>query len=357
MYSSKNRYAIIILLSVYSFLNVLTVEVFTYYPIQIPKIVLLGLFAAIIFLIWEANRILELAFPSQQFDKQQLISYLYKNFLGSIIITVIITVSLGIIVSYFLTGLSFEKLFLPLKLLVMFAFRINLFLNVVNIIFKYISQLEKAQSEAEKFKKISAQAQLQAIKNQINPHFLFNNLNVLSALIAKNSDTSIEFVNQFAKVYRYVLKSHEKEIIELDAELNFIESYAYLMKKRFGTGLVINIKVDEEVRNFYVVPMAMQMLIENAIKHNSTSKSQPLTIEIYNDSLDNLIIRNNLQIKQVDIQDSTQIGLANISQRYKFFGEYEIVIFKTNEFFTVKIPLINLPNQSVEEFSKDAFAA
>ena len=348
MFSNSNRYYIIALLSVYSLLNTLTVEVLVHYPIKISNGTLLLLFSTTIFLIWESNRFLEIKYPIHRFDKDQQLSYLFKNFAGSILATFFITISLGLLVAYFTTNFEFDNFFLMIKLFLMFSFRINLFLNVINIIFLYISQLKKAQSETDKFKKISVQAELQALKTQINPHFLFNNLNVLSALIAKDTETSIEFVNQFAKVYRYVLKSHEKEIIELDSELDFIESYIYLMKKRFGDGIKISIKVEEKVRNAYVVPIALQMLIENAIKHNITSKKKPLIIEIFNDSSQNLIIKNNLQVKKVDIQDSTQIGLANIAQRYKFFGEYNIEVSKTNEYFKVKIPLISITTQSNE---------
>jgi two-component system, LytTR family, sensor kinase len=215
-------------------------------------------------------------------------------------------------------------------------------LNVLNVIYWYVNQLEKTQIEAEKFKKISTQAQLQAVRNQVNPHFLFNNLSVLTALIPLDTNASVEFVRQFSKVYRYVLKSHEKELMELDTELDFIDSYLYLLKKRFGESLKISIQVEEEVRQYYIVPMALQMLVENAVKHNVVSKNRPLQINIYTENDQLLIVQNNLQRKEVNDLESTKFGLANISQRYDFLSHKPIIIQENEAYFTVKLPIIKL---------------
>jgi two-component system, LytTR family, sensor kinase len=347
MFSNIYRHTFIILLAVYSFLNTLSVEVFKYYPVKISKSVLLIIFILVIFGIWEGNFYLEKKYPPAVSDKKQVRNFLFKNILGSLIFTFIVTVSVGLIALYLGALSSYDSKLLSIKLFLMFSFRINLFLNVINIIFLYISQLKKTQSEAEKFKKISAQAQLQVVKNQINPHFLFNNLNVLSALIAKNSDASIEFVNQFAKVYRYVLQSQEKELVELGDELDFIDAYKYLMKKRFEEGFDIIINIDATLRNNQIIPVALQMLIENALKHNITSKKFPLIIEITNEGFEKLVIKNNLQKKPVSYSDSTQIGLSNIAKRYAFFGEAKIEIESTSNHFTVKLPLFKISKNGI----------
>jgi two-component system, LytTR family, sensor kinase len=347
MFSNIYRHTIIVLLAVYSFLNTLSVEVYKYYPVKVSRSVLLLLFILVIFGIWEGNYFLEKKFPPSVADKKQIKSFIFKNILGSLVITFITTVTLGLIALYFSPPTSFDSKVLSLKLFLMFSFRINLFLNVINVIFLYISQLKKSQSEAEKFKKISAQAQLQAVKNQINPHFLFNNLNVLSALIAKNSDASIEFVNQFSKVYRYVLQSQEKELVELGDELDFIDSYKYLMKKRFESGFDIIVTIDSSLRQYQIIPVALQMLIENALKHNISSKKFPLTIEIFNEGSTKLVVRNNLQKKQLAFSDSTQIGLSNITKRYDFFGNLKVEIDSNENYFTVKIPLFKINKNGV----------
>ncbi len=346
MFSNRYRYYYIVLLSVYSFVNVLAVELFEHYPIPLDGTQTILAFLAVIFCVWEGNRLLEAFFDKQSPNPKKFIrQYLLQNFIASLLVTLLSTLLIALFIIKSLR-FSTDEAFLSTKLFLMFSFRINLFLNVLNIIFLYISKLEKAQSEAERFKKISVQAQLQAIKNQVNPHFLFNNLNVLSALIIKDPSTSIEFVRQFAKVYRYVLRSHEKEVVELRTELDFVDSYYFLLKKRFGEGLKIEIHVGEQLRNKCIVPMALQMLIENAIKHNVVSVNAPLHIDIYTEDEKTLTIQNNLQVRAVNEEDSTNIGLKNISQRYKLLGQGNIRIDNNQHSFIVRIPLIDLQKKA-----------
>lgn len=340
MFSHQYRYFFILLLAAYSLLNTLTAEVFVHYPIDISNLELFLIFLLLTFGIWEANRLWDNYLQTKKF--KNLWSRLFSVFGGSIIFTIFITFTIGLSTAYFTISFEVPALLLPMKLLMMFAFRINLFLNVLNVIYWYINQLEKTQIEAEKFKKISTQAQLQAVRNQVNPHFLFNNLSVLTALIPLDTNASVEFVQQFSKVYRYVLKNHEKELMELDTELNFIDSYLYLLKKRFGESLKISVQIEEEVRQHYIVPMALQMLVENAVKHNVISKNKPLQINIFTEDDQLLIVQNNLQRKEVDELESFQFGLVNISQRYEFLTQKPIVIQEDRTYFTVKLPIIKL---------------
>jgi two-component system, LytTR family, sensor kinase len=345
MFSTSYRYVFIVFLAAYSLLNTWAVEVFEHYPIKVTYFELFVIFLVLTWTLWEGNRLWNNYLEKR---KDKIIwRQIAKMFVGSVVLTTIVTLMIGLSAAYFTMPFTVPTLLLPMKLLMMFAFRINLFMNVLNVIYWYVNQLEKTQLEAEKFKKISTQAQLQAVRNQINPHFLFNNLSVLTALIPLDITASVEFVRQFSKVYRYVLKSHEKEIIELDAELDFIDSYLYLLKKRFGESLQATIEVEENMRQFYIVPMAMQMLVENAVKHNIVSKNKPLhiRISIENDQL--LIVQNNLQRKKVEDIDSTQQGLSNITQRYLFLGYKTLDIQENREFFTVKLPIIKLSSSSV----------
>ena len=342
MFSHQSRYFFIVLLAAYSLLNTVMVEVFVHYPIDISNGELFLVFLLLTFGIWEANRLWDNYLQAKTFTN--IWSRLVAIFGGSIIFTTLITLTIGLSSAYLTMPFNAPTLLLPMKLLMMFAFRINLFLNVLNVIYWYVNQLEKTQIEAEKFKKISTQAQLQAVRNQVNPHFLFNNLSVLAALIPLDTNASVEFVGQFSKVYRYVLKSHEKELMELDTELNFIDSYLYLLKKRFGESLKISIQVEEEFRQHYIVPMALQMLVENAVKHNVVSKNKPLQINIFTEDDQLLIVQNNLQRKGVNELESTNLGLSNISQRYEFLTHKPIVIQENEIYFTVKLPIIKLVN-------------
>ena len=340
MFSNQYRYLLIVFLAAYSLLNTWSVEIFEHYPIEVTYGELFGIFLVLTFGIWEGNRLWDNYL--QKKNEQNLWTPIIKMFIGSIVITTVVTLIVGLLGAYFMMPFNIKTLLLPMKLLMMFAFRINLFMNVLNVIYWYINQLKKTQLEAEKFKKISTQAQLQAVRNQINPHFLFNNLSVLTALIPADTNASMEFVRQFSKVYRYVLKSHEKEIVELGDEMDFIDSYLYLLKKRFGESLQMTIEVEENLRQYYILPMAMQMLVENAVKHNIVSKNKPLHIRIYTENDQLLIVQNNLQRKNVDEVDSTQHGLSNITQRYLFLGYKTLNVQEDKEFFAVKLPIIKL---------------
>jgi len=340
MFSHQYRYYFILFLAGYSLLNTLMAEVFVHYPIAISNLELSLIFLLLTLGIWEANRLWDNYLQTKKFIN--LGSKLFSVFGGSILFTIFITFAIGISAAYLTMPFEALTLLLPMKLLMMFAFRINLFLNVLNVIYWHVNQLEKTQIEAEKFKEISIQAQLQAVRNQVNPHFLFNNLSVLTALIALDTNASVDFVQQFSKVYRYVLKSHEKELIKLDTELDFIDSYLYLLKKRFGESLKISVQIAEEVRQHYIIPMALQMLVENAVKHNVISKNKPLQINIFTENDQLLIVKNNLQPKEVDDIESLQFGLVNISQRYEFLTQKPIIIQEDHAYFTVKLPIVKL---------------
>jgi two-component system, LytTR family, sensor kinase len=346
MFSTKYRFLIVLFLGVYSFLNTLTVEAFTYYNIQANKWLICLLFVVLVAIIWESNRVINDLFK----DLENI--YFWKRigitFLGTAIITTVTTLALGGLLMYFNVTKNTAEWFVPLKLLLMFAFRINLFLSILNIIFLYQKQLEVSKEEIENYKRITSQAQLQSLRNQINPHFLFNNLSVLSELITVDATASEEFVKQFAKVYRYVLNSHEKELIEIKEELEFIKSYTYLLKTRFSTGLQINISIPKNTLSGYVLPMAIQMLVENAIKHNVISKFSPLILDIYCDDNQHVWVKNNLQLKKIEDIESTKVGLSNIKKRYAHLGKKDIQIIKTSIDFQVGIPIITLTKPEIE---------
>ncbi|MEP6464853.1 MAG: histidine kinase, partial [Parafilimonas sp.] len=173
----------------------------------------------------------------------------------------------------------------------------------------------------------------------VNPHFLFNNLNVLSSLVMLENPEANKFIEEFAKVYRHILSSQQEELILLQTELDFIEPYVYLLKKRFPQSIHINIDVPKVFASYFILPAALQMLMENAIKHNIASRSRPLEIKIYIDEKNNLAVYNKLQLKIPDGQ-STNVGLNNISQRYDIITGKKIEIIKTADSFSVTLPLI-----------------
>lgn len=204
---------------------------------------------------------------------------------------------------------------------------------------QFFSNWKASLIEIEHHKTEIVQAQLQNLKNQINPHFLFNNMSVLSSLVYKDPDKAVDFINQLSKVYRYLLDNKDKELVSLDEELTFIRSYTYLLQIRFDTNIKFNIEVDNNALQKLVPPMAIQILVENAIKHNEISEALPLTVSIKN-TADVLEVSNNLQLRSHS-EPSSKTGLKNIKDRYHYFTDKPVEIIENAESFVVKIPLLN----------------
>lgn len=198
--------------------------------------------------------------------------------------------------------------------------------------------------EAEKYKKESVQAQYNSLKSQVNPHFLFNSLNTLRNLIDHDITSSKKFVEDLADVYRYVLNSRERECVELREELKFVDAYLFLLNKRHGDSLIVNLDIPEKYLSHMICPLTLQLLIENAVKHNIVSKAKPLLIDVYV-AKDHLVICNILQKKKADY--STGFGLKNIRSRYEFLSDSELIIRENKSEFIVKVPLLEPDFQSI----------
>jgi LytS/YehU family sensor histidine kinase len=244
-------------------------------------------------------------------------------------------------------GLALHQLTLvqnitPLKLNLTYAWLVNLLFHLVNTIFFYFTRYTNTRIEAEELKRFQTQAELQVLKSQINPHFLFNNLNVLSTLVIQNSREANKFIEEFSEVYRYILTNHHKELVELSTELHYINPYIFLLKKRFGEGLNVEIDISPAFDHFLVIPAALQMVIENAIKHNVVSRQKPLNISVEVCSDNTVVVRNNLQVKK-SIDNSTEIGLKNIIKRYSMVSSRQVLVHSDSSAFTVELPLIH-PN-------------
>ena len=184
------------------------------------------------------------------------------------------------------------------------------------------------------------QSQLEGLKSQVNPHFLFNSLNTLCNIIPQSPDRAEEFVRKLSKVYRYILEIRDKELIRLEEELEYLNAYTHLCKERFGSNLNINIDIQDEHLNKQIVPLSLQILFENAIKHNIISKEKPLTISVKIDGNGRLVVSNNLQVKR-QVPASTKFGLQSIKERYQFFTDKAVDVIQTTQNFIVVIPLIS----------------
>jgi sensor histidine kinase YesM len=185
----------------------------------------------------------------------------------------------------------------------------------------------------------SANAQFESLKNQLDPHFLFNSLNVLSALIDENPVQAQKFTASMSKIYRYVLEQKDKELVTVEDEIEFAKTYCDLLKTRFedSVGFEFNVQKDELRR--FVVPLSLQLLLENCIKHNFATSSRPLIIKIFSEN-GTLCIENNLQVRG-QMKESAGIGLSNIVQRYALLTKKNVFIEKSEDYFKVKLPVLD----------------
>jgi two-component system, LytTR family, sensor kinase len=249
----------------------------------------------------------------------------------------------GIAVRFFIY--FFGEPYLPFKLDQMFlatTWVIYAFLpTAINLGFftsHFIDRWKTSLIVAERLEKEKSQVQFDNLKNQLNPHFLFNALTSLNSLIFEDQVLASQFLQQLSKVYRYVLQNKDKTIVTLDVELSFIEHYVSLLHTRFQGFLTIDFKIPEEARSRAIVPVTLQILIENALKHNIVDKAKPLSIQIRVDG-DYLEVSNNLQEKKM-VETSNQQGLENLRSLYRFLTDKPLNIEKNEGKFIVKVPLI-----------------
>ncbi|GAB3553335.1 sensor histidine kinase [Spirosoma fluminis] len=193
--------------------------------------------------------------------------------------------------------------------------------------------------EKEQLKKINLQSQFESLKNQVNPHFLFNSLNSLSSLIADDPQQAEQFVDEMSKVYRYLLQTNEGELTTLANELKFIDSYYHLLKTRYQAGICLNVDVPDQYLSCLLPPLTLQMLVENAVKHNIIQANKPLLLEL-TISEGQLVVRNNLQRKTLRVV-SNQVGLTNIAAKYRLLAQTEPIVSDSNGYFTVVLPLLS----------------
>jgi len=194
--------------------------------------------------------------------------------------------------------------------------------------------------KAQVLEKENIQSQYETLKSQINPHFLFNTLNTLTTLIEENSQTAVKYVDMTSDFLRRLLNMKDKEVITLHEEREIIETFFHLQKYRFGENLTLSISIPEEAGKMKIPPLSLQMLLENAIKHNIITSEKPLAISIEVSDDKNVIVKNNLQ-KKNQTPASSGIGLQNIRNRYAFFSDKKVNVIETTDTFEVHLPLLD----------------
>ena len=203
----------------------------------------------------------------------------------------------------------------------------------------HFARSRHTERQRDRLEKEKLRVELLHLKGIVNPHFLFNNLNSLSSLISENPAQAEEFLNELTKVFRYLLRNNEIELTTLAEELQFLKSYYSLLETRYGKGIFMTVAIDSAYESFRLPPLTLQLLVENAVKHNRVQKDQPLHIELFVDKDNLLVVRNSLSVKDHPVE-STGIGLRNINSRYKLLNYQPPTIERDNVFFCVKIALI-----------------
>jgi hypothetical protein len=209
---------------------------------------------------------------------------------------------------------------------------------VVNSIFYFFKIKNENKVKEQKIIAGTASAKYESLKNQIDPHFLFNSLNVLSSLIEENPENAQRFTTSLSKVYRYVLEQKDKDLVSVEEELSFAKTYMNLLKMRFENSLTYEIPTEQLNPEAKVVPLSLQLLLENTVKHNVVSEQKPLHIRIYIEN-DYLVIENNFQKKEV-LQDWQGVGLQNIINRYAIISKRKVQIEQNKNIFKVKVPIL-----------------
>jgi LytS/YehU family sensor histidine kinase len=285
----------------------------------------------------QINKQLQEKLPWQNNPIKRFISQSFLESFG----TNLFVVSLFIAFRYVqLTHLNIEIYVQYRTVLIQFIlFAIVIELNVVADLARYLlKQWHQSKLQQETFDKEKAQFNLELLRNQINPHFLFNNLNTLSALIYEDQDKASDFLRMLSKVYRNILEYKNKETVTLSEELAFFENYYQLLSIRFNEMILVEKNIDESMMQKQMIPLTLQLVMENAIKHNVVSKNHPLKITI--ETKRNYLFVSNVIQKKESLEFSSGLGLKILSSRYAFLSDSPFEVIKTDSTFTLKIPLL-----------------
>ena len=257
-----------------------------------------------------------------------------------ILVSALITILLNYIFILTIKGVSFsEYVKTTLNLMLLQIVIIVLIFSIVTGV-QFFKMWKEGLIRQESLQRKALELQLEALKNQVNPHFLFNSLNTLTTLVHKDPDLAVSLIIKLSDSYRYLLEQKDKKTVEWNIERHFVENYINLQQMRFANN--IRVKIESQGReNFYVVPLSVQMLVENAIKHNVITTDEPLSINIYIED-DYLVVKNNLQVKST-IKKSVNIGLDNIKMQYEILTGKQVEIINDKGSFIVRLPVITKP--------------
>jgi len=226
------------------------------------------------------------------------------------------------------------------------AIILGLAVTFFNMFYFALRQKDELQRQMKELRQEMVASQYASLKSQISPHFLFNSLNTLTSLMYEDRDLASDFVTRLASSYRYILINRESDLVSLDSELKFLDNYSFMMEVRHGGAVHISTAISLDPGSVFLPTLSIQMLVENALKHNYYSRQQPLTIEIRTNGQDLLEVINNLNPRKEEA-DSTGVGLDNIRKRYAVYTRRAVQIFRDEDEFRVQIPLLSRENDSI----------
>ena len=276
-------------------------------------------------------------------------AFLYHFFI-SFTYTIISSTAAVILISYIFYGQGPTRAFQNIGddfYLIVIA--ITTLLQLIGYGNAFLHNWRRSELQAAELREAQISAKYESLQNQVNPHFLFNSLNVLSTLVYKDPDVAATFIKQLSRVYRYVLEAKNQEVVPLETELEALEAYFFLLKIRFKEGLEVQNNL-KQIKNCHIAPLSLQMLVENAVKHNTVNRDQALQIKLYAKD-DYLFVENNLQ-KKSNQQESMGIGLSNIQKRYQYLSDNAVLIEETATHFKVGLPVLNILQNTSPIYTK-----
>ncbi len=342
LFRNKYRYWFILGLSLYTYANTAFCNLYTYFNLPVSPYHAIGIIFLITLGTWEISRLLHPLFNKWVAGEEKSLQRKITLFLSATFVSLLFTTLVCWVFSQYILA-QMAGLGIALKLTLTYTVLVSLLFHLLNAVFYYLNQYRIKQVEAEELMRMNVQVQLQRIQSQVNPHFLFNNLNVLAGMVMKENDEANKFIESFSKVYHYILHNQDRELIALGKELEFLQPYNFLLKKRFPQSLQIVIDIPPAYHDQYIVPAALQMLVENAIKHNIASPGKPLKISITVTNENELCVRNTLQPK-ISNEPSSKIGLKNIDDRYFLTTGQHITIEQGEKEFIVLLPVVTVEN-------------
>jgi len=269
----------------------------------------------------------------------------FKKIITSILLTLVVVLIIILLLNqlnnYLTSNLNLPSRHQYIEALTRNFFCAAVVLISINVI-RFIHHKQTMELEVEQLKTQSLQSQFESLKNQMSPHFLFNSLTALNNLVEESPKTANTYINRLSQVLRYSLQSNKKQTVTVAEELGFIDSYLFLLKIRYGDNLSVNINIDKDFYEYKVPPLTIQILIENAVKHNEISKNNPLLIEVLSTNAETIQVINKIQEKLTQ-EEGNGIGLSNLTKLFQLLGK-EIMIMNDNGEFRVDVPLIK-PNE------------